>query len=340
MLIPKGIISGLPTMPKGYFKGGLSIGGVKVIAAEPKPAPAGPCGAYDETKGMTDWPTASNPDIIGITNNGVGFAGRNVSWIDVELKQTFSTVKGNSDLLWKGILKEYSSAKGFKYYLISGWTNAKGCKMFYTNDLSEIKSLDTYLGKSQHDPPTPKPVTFDLTNSTGYKNLFKTGPHRTELEYALKERTKFTVRGLEILLNFKTYIDAGHYTNYPLHTTRGNAAQGPYSGVFDRYQNGTNSWTALWWCFRGAGTDRSWIRTMSRSGAKDTKEMVDYQWNWFQSKRGTRWSEQGLSKYDCMSDPWYWPDNSENDFGRRGRGDPGIHPVSDQYFKVILGLWE
>jgi len=342
MLGTKGIISGLPTMPKGFFKGGLSIGGVKVVAAEPKPAPAGPCGAYDETKGMTDWPTASNSDIIGITNNGIAWAGkdgRNVSYVDVELKQIFETVKGNSDLLWKGILKEFSAAKGFKYYLVTGWTKAKGCRMYYTNHLAEMKSLDKHLNLKKHDPPKPKPVTFDLSNSSNWRNLFK-APHLAELDFALKEKTKFTVRGLEILLNFKTYVDSGKYTTRPLHTNRGKAWFGPYSGVFSRYQNGTDSWTALWWCFVGGNTDKSWKRTMSRSGATDAKEMFDYQWNWFQSKRGTRWSEQGLSTYDCMSDPWYWPDGSENDFGRRGRGDPGIHPKRDQYFKVILQLWE
>lgn len=341
MLGTSGIISGLGEVAKLNFSiGGLKINGETVVEAAPKPAPAGPCGAYDETKGMTDWPTESNPDIIGITDNGLAWAGKegkNVTYVDVELKQTFETVKGNSDLLWKGILKEFSAAKGFKYYLITGWTKAKGCKMYYTNHLSEMKSLDKHLNKNQHDPPEPKPVTFDLTNSSSWRNLFK-APHLLELKFALDKKTKFTARGLEILLNFKTYIDAGHYTDLPLHTSRGKAWFGPYSGVFSRYQNGDDDYTALWWGLAGAQTDKSWKRYMVRY--KDAKEMFDYQWNWFQAKRGTKWSEQGIESYDCMSDPWYWPDASEDDFGRRGRGDPGIHPVRDQYFKLILQLWE
>lgn len=336
MLIPKGIISGLPKIPKGFFKGGLSLGGVKIQPKPPPPPPAGPCGAYDETKGMTDWPTAPNPDVLEITNKGVGSIVPGILWADVKLKQPFGQVKSDSSSLWKGILHEDKMLKDFKYYMITGWSQAYGCKVFYTNELKLVKSMDLYLQGKPHDPPPPPPIIFKTTNQE-YRQIFT----NKDVEYSLKKLdSKFTLRGLHMLLEFKTMCDTQKFNSRTLHTARGKVWLGRYSGVFDRYQNGTNSWTALWWSFKNGGTDMSWKQLMARSS--DTKDMFDYQWNWFQAKRGTKWTDQGLSSYDCMNDPWYWPDDSENDYARRGRGSgsASIHPRRDDYFEHILSLWE
>ena len=84
---------------------------------------------------MTDWPTAPNPDVLEITNKGVGSIVPGILWADVKLKQPFGQVKSDSSSLWKGILHEDKMLKDFKYYMITGWSQAYGCKVFYTNEL-------------------------------------------------------------------------------------------------------------------------------------------------------------------------------------------------------------
>lgn len=302
----------------------ININGMKVTnPAPPQPPVSSSCTQWDESKGMTSWPTLAKSEIktkIGLSPGVVTFA------LDVD----FGTLINDPSSLWKGALNGHPAMKNYKYYIIAGWSKGRHMKVYWSNDLATAKQIDKILASKPDMPPAPPPITLSMNAALVNKDV----------EAALK-KIGFSIRGLHMLLDFQGMAQQGKFNSRPLHTSRGKVWLGPWSGVFDRYQDGTNSYTGLWWCLKGGKTRSSHESKMQRSA--DTQDMHPAQWHWFHVRR-TPWKHQGLTQYSGETGPpWYWPSAHEGgrDHARRGKGSGSlsIHPKRDTYFGIIMNRW-